>query len=244
MLENNKFDDNKASIDIELISFFLTHCQNKRNKNDNAAIICEEFEITFEKIDLLSNIFSNYLKSKSIKKGALVGICLDRNIDMLAAVLGVLKAGAAYIPLDPAFPAARLQYMVQDSGLDAIITQKEYLSLYKDRQSYQTILIDSERQQILTESDESPELEIDPESLAYVIYTSGSTGNPKGVQIQHKALLNFLLSMQKKTRYYEGRQSTCPYHLVLRHIRSGTLSPPYNRRNHSTCIFRNSKRRK
>ncbi len=172
----------------------------------NNAVLFKDKKYSHVVLNNYSNQYANHLLKKGIKSGTLVGICLDRTIDMIAAVLGVLKTGAAYIPLDPGFPKARLNYMVDNSRLDAVITQNEYQSIFgtfnnsktPDKElNYQLILIDHEKEKIEKEPTTAPEVTIDPESLAYVIYTSGSTGNPKGVQIQHKALINFLLSMQK-----------------------------------------------
>jgi amino acid adenylation domain-containing protein len=147
------------------------------------------------------NRLAHALRERGIGRGALVGLCVQRSADMVAAQLAVLTAGAAYVPLDPAYPADRLAYMAQDARLALLITESSLvpaLSWPRDR----SLLLDSDRALIDAHpaSTPAPDAERDarPEDPAYVIYTSGSTGKPKGVAVPHRAVVNFLLSMARE----------------------------------------------
>ena len=123
----------------------------------------------------------------------LVGICLDRSIDMIVAVLAVLKTGAAYVPLDPTYPNDRLSLMLEDSGVSLVLTReglRERMPAFSGR----AIALDAEADEIVLRSVENLELDVMLDDLAYVMYTSGSTGTPKGVMIEHRALANFVNS--------------------------------------------------
>lgn len=149
--------------------------------------------LTYSKLYDESEKISALLQLNGVKSGDIVGICLNRSAEMISALLGIIKSGAAYLPLDPMFPDKRLEYMLNDSGTNFLLTES---SLFQKFNQFKGKFIDiSEIKQIknLTQTDYLSR----PDSLAYVIYTSGSTGNPKGVQILHSSLTNFLLSMQK-----------------------------------------------
>jgi amino acid adenylation domain-containing protein len=137
------------------------------------------------------------LQGYGVVRGAMVGIHLERSLDMLVALLAVMRAGATYIPLDPDFPPDRLQHMVADSGLGHVITQS---TLADDMPAgdYRALAIED----LLAQGGESQltaaEATATSSDLAYVLYTSGSTGLPKGVAIEHRSVVNFLLSMQQE----------------------------------------------
>jgi amino acid adenylation domain-containing protein len=137
---------------------------------------------------------SNSLNASSADSSTpLVGICLERSIDMIVAVLAVQKAGTAYVPLDPAYPTERLSLMLEDSGVSVVLTRQslsERLPAFNGR----AIALDVEADGIALQSVENLELDVALSDLAYVMYTSGSTGTPKGVMIEHRALANFVNS--------------------------------------------------
>ncbi|WP_460862688.1 non-ribosomal peptide synthetase, partial [Rheinheimera gaetbuli] len=126
-----------------------------------------------------------------------IGICLPRSLDMLIAMLAVLKAGGAYVPLDPDYPSSRLSYLLQDAGLDTVITHRGVLSAIPVLVTQGLCLDDKELQASIQTQPEANLLiaGLSADELAYVIYTSGSTGNPKGVMVEHGAVVNFLCSM-------------------------------------------------
>src|SRR5690606_2050826 len=132
------------------------------------------------------------------RRGALVGLAVDRDADMLAALLGILKTGAGYVPLDPGFPAERLAYMADDAGLAALVTQRRHRDRI-DLAGRPVLVLDELEQALAAQPATRIGRDVDgalPESVAYVIYTSGSTGKPKGVQVPHGAVSNFLVGMQ------------------------------------------------
>ncbi|MHC5066907.1 MAG: AMP-binding protein, partial [Planctomycetota bacterium] len=130
--------------------------------------------LSYAELDARANQMARHLVSLGAKQDSLVGICATRSLDMLAGMLGILKAGAAYLPLDPDYPRERLQLMLEDSAAQIVIAER----------SFHEIVADGERQlvdfaDVTGESSERLDLPHAPESLAYVIYTSGSTGKPK-----------------------------------------------------------------
>ncbi len=156
----------------------------------SVAVVCGRESISYRRLDERSNQLARFLQARGITAGMLAGICVERSIDMLIAVLAVLKAGAAYVPLDPSFPPERLSFMAQDAGLKLLITQEKLAGIVTTAAS--TVLLDAERKQIGKQDPSRLVGDATPASLAYVIYTSGSTGKPKGVAIHHQALVNLL----------------------------------------------------
>lgn len=157
--------------------------------------------LSYRELHARANQLAHLLRSRGIGRGALVGLCVERSIEMVVAQLAVLKSGAAYVPLDPAFPAERLAYMAEDANIALLVTESSLLgSLDWPRDC--TFLLDVDGGKIDAMPD-SPlpavaALEARPQDPAYVIYTSGSTGRPKGVMVQHRAVVNFLLSMARE----------------------------------------------
>jgi amino acid adenylation domain-containing protein len=142
------------------------------------------------------------LRTRGVGHGQLIGLSLDRSLDMVVALLGVLKAGAAYVPLDTAFPVDRLRFIAEDSGLDAVLTTFSGPAGDAHRAQCCAVLPEETPKLMLeeladgTEGEGDPDLEpVTPDSLAYVLYTSGSTGRPKGVEVTHGNVVNFLESM-------------------------------------------------
>jgi amino acid adenylation domain-containing protein len=160
------------------------------------AVTCGREEYTYSELDRRSNQLAHYLGRNGIQPGMKVGLCVERSVSMVVGLLGILKAGASYIPLDPAFPSARLAHMIEDSQVPVLVTQEKLRSLLPPNHA-RTISLDAAAAQISRESAEPANTDISGESLAYVIYTSGSTGKPKGVQIPHRAVVNLLLAMQR-----------------------------------------------
>jgi len=168
---------------------------------DAVAVVFEDRRITFAELEERASRLAAYLRSAGISPGAFVGICLSRSIDMVVALLGILKAGAAYLPLDPAFPLDRLAYMLEDAQAPLLITQDGLLpELMRNLPPHgpQIVYLDRQWQEIMEAADAPNVLAPTPDDLAYIIYTSGSTGKPKGVQLRHRNVVNFLLSMQEE----------------------------------------------
>ena len=160
------------------------------------AVICNGIEWTYQQLNEYSNRLARHLRRQGIREGSLVGVCLERSHQMLGAVLGVLKTGAAYLPLDPSHPADRLELVLSDAEASLLLTQEHLAS--RLRTSARVICVDSEQSLWARESGRNLDQTNAADSLAYVIYTSGSTGRPKGVAIEHNALTNLLRSMERE----------------------------------------------
>ena len=161
---------------------------------DATAVVFGNESLTYAELDRRSNQLAHHLIRLGAKPDSLIGICLERSLEMVVGLLGILKAGAAYVPLDPAYPQDRIAYMVENSEAPLLLTQaslKDHLPATTAR----SILIDWEWPEIAKLSTASPALSLDPENRAYVIFTSGSTGKPKGVEVLQRGVVNFLVTM-------------------------------------------------
>ena len=161
------------------------------------AVVFGEEQLSYDELNRRSNQLAHYLLRRGIGQEARVGIYLERSPAMLVALLGVLKAGAAYVPLDPAFPKERISFIADDAELGLLLTQG-HLAEQLLTKAGEFVRIDADWPAIALESVEAPKVDVQPENLAYVLYTSGSTGKPKGVQIQHRSVVNFLNAMRAK----------------------------------------------
>ena len=158
---------------------------------DAVAVVFEDKQLTYRQLNQQANKLAHYLQKLGVGPEVLVGICLERSLEMVVALLGVLKSGGAYVPLDPAYPQERLAFMLENAQLSILLTQH---NSWKEEPSNFltpiTIYLEKDWEAIAQESDENPITDVTAENLAYVIYTSGSTGKPKGVMIQHNSLVN------------------------------------------------------
>jgi amino acid adenylation domain-containing protein len=154
---------------------------------------------TYEELNWRANQLAHHLKFLGVGPDSLVAVSMERSLEMLVAVLGTLKAGAAYVPLDPSFPADRLRFMLEDSKASLLLTRAvEKERLGELAKNVRSLCLDTDWRLISEEDDSDLPVEMTPENLVYVIYTSGSTGWPKGVQIPHRAVVNFLHSMRRE----------------------------------------------
>jgi amino acid adenylation domain-containing protein len=172
--------------------------EEQASRTPNAPAVQFEGEtLTFKELEARANQLANYLVAGGVGPQSLVGICVERSLDMMIGLLGVMKSGAAYVPVDPAYPKERVAAILEDSGIQTVVTQA---GLAFDLREHvpQVICVDIEWDQIAACSEDRPATRTSPLDLAYVIYTSGSTGKPKGVQIEHRAFVNLLWSMQRE----------------------------------------------
>jgi amino acid adenylation domain-containing protein len=168
----------------------------KRNP-DAEAVRSDGRSLAYGELDRRANQLARRLRAIGVHSGSLVGLCMNRSVELVVAMLAVLKAGAAYVPLDPSFPQDRIDFMVEDAGLAAIVTELEMA----DRLTHQDIprvLLDADVEHIAALDGAALGFTATGTDLAYVIYTSGSTGKPKGVQVEHRSLVNFLRSMHRE----------------------------------------------
>jgi amino acid adenylation domain-containing protein len=168
-----------------------------KHSPDAVAVVFEGRQLTYAELNRRANQLAHLLAKLLVGPEALVGICMDRSLEMLISVLGVLKAGGAYVPLDPLFPRKRLEFMLDHAGVAVLLTQ-QHVAVELDARSEQVICLERDLKLIEAEKAENPVVQTTPDNLAYVIYTSGSTGQPKGVQISHGSVINFLSSMRRR----------------------------------------------
>lgn len=163
------------------------------------AVTCKQESLDFVELDRRSNRLANHLLSLGVNHNDFLGVYLERSTDMLVALLATWKAGAAYVPLDPAYPVDRLRYMAEAARLKGLITQSDLAPTFANYDWLQ-ICLDDDAEAIAQESDlaSNPQSGTHAEDPAYVIFTSGSTGKPKGVQVPHRAVINFLCSMAER----------------------------------------------
>jgi amino acid adenylation domain-containing protein len=163
---------------------------------EEVAVICGGHQLTYAELNQQANQLAHYLRKLGARPETRVAICLERSLRTVVALMAVLKTGAAYLPLDPAYPQDRLNYMLSDSAASLLITKSMFTEPGRPFTG-QAVLLDDEWPQISGESHENPKVQIEQENLAYVIYTSGSTGRPKGVAICHRSAIAFLTWAQE-----------------------------------------------
>jgi amino acid adenylation domain-containing protein len=152
---------------------------------DAVALVHETESVTYAQLNARANRVAHHLRGLGVGPETRVGICLPRGVEMVAAILGVLKSGAAYVPLDPAYPPERLSFMAADSGMTVLVTVDALRGVLPVGDGVRIVRLDTDAQAIAAAEDTNPRGGAHPRSLAYLIYTSGSTGVPKGVAIEH-----------------------------------------------------------
>ncbi|UKO96133.1 non-ribosomal peptide synthetase [Nostoc sp. UHCC 0870] len=154
---------------------------------DNIAVVFDEQKLTYQELNQQANKVAHYLQSLGVGKEVLVGICVERSLEMIVGMLAILKAGGAYVPLDPNYPQERLSFMLSDSQVQVLLTQQKFVEEFS-ASGVKRVCLDTDWQSINQQSQENPTTSATAENLAYVIYTSGSTGTPKGVAVPHRAV--------------------------------------------------------
>jgi amino acid adenylation domain-containing protein/non-ribosomal peptide synthase protein (TIGR01720 family) len=169
---------------------YLIEAQAARTPHAVAAEF-EQQRLTYSELNARANQLAHHLRNLGAAPDVPVGICMERGLDLLVALLGVLKSGGAYVPLDPAYPAERLAYMLDDSGARILLTE-EALRRTLPSHNLKTVALDAEWPRIAQESSGALSVAAAHQHLAYIIYTSGSTGRPKGVAVEHRQVCNQL----------------------------------------------------
>jgi len=162
---------------------------------DAIAVVFEDQHLSYAALNQKANQLAHHLQTLGVKPEVLVGLCIERSCEMIIGLLGILKAGGAYLPLDPAYPAARLAFMLEDAQVSVLLTQSS-LKEGLPETTAPVVCLDALSQL----STENPSSGVSPENLAYVIYTSGSTGKPKGVMILHHSIADHCRVVQS---YYQ-----------------------------------------
>ncbi len=186
----------------------LFEAQVQRSPDSIAAIFAEQ-QITYHDLNARANQLARHLQTLGVGPDVLVGICVERSLEMIVALLAILKAGGAYISLDTAYPQQRLSLMLTDSQVTVLLTQQCLLQQLPEHQA-SIVCLDRDWEDIATKTQDNLDINIHPDNLAYVIYTSGSTGKPKGVAMPHRPLVN-LIAWQSQTSTVEEGSKTLQY---------------------------------
>ncbi|HYH46396.1 MAG TPA: MupA/Atu3671 family FMN-dependent luciferase-like monooxygenase, partial [Thermoanaerobaculia bacterium] len=165
--------------------------------------VCGGERVSYGELRERANRLAHHLRALGVGTEARVGVCLERSADMVVALLGILEAGAAYVPLDPAYPRERLAFILGDAGVELLVTGSRWLPLFGGAAELaaagvRPVLLDAEAAAIAAREASDltpPDL---PDGLAYLIYTSGSTGTPKGVMVSHRNVANFFAGMDRR----------------------------------------------
>ncbi|HEX3045612.1 MAG TPA: amino acid adenylation domain-containing protein, partial [Bacillota bacterium] len=186
---------NDTRIDFQSELWVKIFEENAANAPDTIALVAGEQRLTYGELNRRANQLAHYIQAQGVKPEVVTGVYLERTAMMLVALLGIHKAGGAYLPLDPIFPKQRIEYMLENAQVPLVLTQSSLLSTLPET-SAQIICLDTSGKALEVQSPAPPGHSASSASLAYLIYTSGSTGKPKGVQIEHGALANFLQGMK------------------------------------------------
>ena len=160
-------------------------------------MICRDEKITYRELNIKANRLARGQTKRGVIPGDLIVVALDCSLDLMAALLAVLKTGATYVPIDPSYPENRINQVMEDATPKLIIVNSSFRNnsnLWRGSVSVETIPIEA----IISDDNSKLYTEVAGEDLAYIIYTSGSTGRPKGVEISHGAVSNLLLSMRRE----------------------------------------------
>jgi amino acid adenylation domain-containing protein len=160
---------------------------------DAVAVVFENQQLTYAELNSQANQLAHYLRYLGVETEVIVGLCVERSLDMIVALIGILKAGAAYLPLDPEYPQQRLQFMLEDSQVPLLLTQSSLIDKLPNHQA-KTVFLAETWEEIKPMNRDNLTGKVTASNLANVIYTSGSTGKPKGVMVEHQGLCNLALA--------------------------------------------------
>src|SRR3990167_4231360 len=163
---------------------------------DAVALVCDEQSLTYAALNARANRVAHVLIDMGVRPGTLVGLCLNRSLDLLVGALAIQKAGGAYVPMDPSYPADRIALYIQDSACPVIVSQSGIAATLPPHAA-QVLCLDTDARAGVA-SVTNPESGVTPADLAYMIYTSGSTGRPKGVMVEHRNVSNFFAGMDER----------------------------------------------
>ena len=223
VIENNRTErDYRQEVCIHEL-----FAEQVQRRPDAVAVVYEAEQLSYGALNERANQVAHYLRSLGVGPGSLVGILMARSLEMVVGLLGVLKAGAAYVPLDPDYPRERLSLMLRDSGISVLLTQERLLTLI-DHGEAGVVCLDRQWEVIAQESVENPISRASVENSAYVIYTSGSTGTPKGVVVTHRNIANYAQFICEKLGLHE-----LPSGAALHFATVSTLAADLG----NTCVF-------
>src|SRR5262245_57805118 len=164
---------------------------------DAVAVVFEGEQLSYGELEVRANQLAHHLRARGVGAESVVGVCLERSLELVVALIAILKAGGAYLPLDPGYPRERLNFMLADAAAAVLLTQSG-LRERVEAPGVRRLELDGEAAAIAAHPKSAPADTVAPHNLAYVIYTSGSTGTPKGVAVTHGGLSNVLLAIQEQ----------------------------------------------
>ncbi len=194
------FNDSQASYpdNKSIIALF----EDQVEKTPEAiAVVFEEEQLSYKELNQRANQLARYLTTRGIKEKMLVPICVRRSLEMIVGILGILKSGAAFVPVDPEYPVDRINYMLADTGAKIIISTEESKIKLLQVKDLDIIHLDTDWSLINRQHVNNVQVDVSPNHLAYVIHTSGSTGMPKGVMIEHGGVVNLLKSIDRTVNF-------------------------------------------
>ena len=180
----------------------------ERQAEQRAGQVAVSFQgrhLTYGQLNSRANQLAHYLREKGVGVEELVGVCVERGLEMVVAVVGVMKAGAAYVPMDPGYPEQRLKQMMGEGRVRVVVTQRSVEEKVSG-DSQTVVRVDEDWEEISKQSEQNPVTAATSSNLAYVIYTSGSTGKPKGVEVGHASVVNLLESMMREPGMKSGEK--------------------------------------
>ncbi len=204
----HEFNKTSAVYPSNLLIHQLFEAQADK-KPDDVAVIFSDDSLTYCELNEKANQLAWRLRDKGVNADQIVGIMIERSLEMIIGILAILKAGGAYLPIDPEYPKERIEYMIEDSKLNILLTQK----CLRDKVNSTGEVIEIEDDSIYTGDKFNLENIVNSDNLAYIIYTSGSTGKPKGVMIEHRGLVNYITWAKKM--YLQGEKCDFPLYSSL-----------------------------
>jgi len=167
--------------------------QQVRTTPDSVALKFKDTELSYKQLNERANQLAHYLLNKGVTPEMPIPICINRSVEMIVGILGILKSGAAYVPIDPQYPQQRIEFMLNDIGANIVVTDKSSEAKFNGGQT-EIIDIETDWNKMDAMETSNPRRVNQSNHLAYIIYTSGSTGNPKGVMVEHQSLVNLILA--------------------------------------------------
>ncbi len=197
------FNDTRAEYPRDKCIHHLIEEQAQRTPN-NLAVVFEDQQLSYSELNSRANQLANHLRTLGVGPNILVALCIDRSLEMIIGILGILKAGGVYVPLDPTYPRERLNFILEDTGAQVLLTRQQigkklFGSQSSVTQELRVLYLDADWENVAKRSESLQVSDVRPQDLVYVIYTSGSTGTPKGVVVTHQ---NLVCSDSSRTDFY------------------------------------------